>query len=123
MLPAAHAILFVLGADTGVTESDMAIWQRFVHGTGQLSRPGVMVVLNKTDTLWDDLRIAPVAASIIGQCRETAKTLGVDEHQVFALSAQKALLARVKGDTALDTTGGVAGLEQYLGETILKASH
>ncbi|MDJ0741406.1 MAG: dynamin family protein [Gammaproteobacteria bacterium] len=120
MLPAAHALLFVLGADTGVTQSDLEIWRQFVHGAGRVSRPGVTVVLNKTDTLWDDLRTShQVAASIFDQCRNTARTLAVDEQQVFAVSAQKALLARVKGDQALERRSGVAGLERHLGETIL----
>ena len=54
MLPAAQAVLFVLAADTGVTHSDLQIWQKFIQRPGHEGRPGVMVVLNKTDTLWDD---------------------------------------------------------------------
>ena len=30
MLPSAQAVLFVLGADTGVTRSDMEIWQHHI---------------------------------------------------------------------------------------------
>ena len=54
MLPAAQAVLFVLGADTGVTRSDMEIWQHHIKGFQSGRQRGLMVVLNKIDTLWDD---------------------------------------------------------------------
>ena len=31
MLPAAQAVMFLLGADTGVTRSDMEMWQHHVR--------------------------------------------------------------------------------------------
>jgi len=120
MLPAAHAILFVLGADTGVTQSDLQIWQRFIQRPGTQRRPGVMVVLNKTDTLWDEMRSAhQIAETIVKQCRGVAETLAVSNRQVFALSAQKALLARVQHNPSLERRSGIASLERYLGEAMM----
>ena len=120
MLPAAHAILFVLAADTGVTKSDLEIWRKFIQRPNQRERPGVMVILNKTDTLWDEMRSpGHIAGSIIKQCREVSKTLGVSPHQIFATSAQKALLARVKSDLALEHRSGIASVEKHLGDVMI----
>lgn len=120
MLPAAQAILFVLAADTGVTHSDLQIWQEYIQRPGYEERRGVMVVLNKTDTLWDDLRSSgQIAESIIKQCREVSRTLGVNAQQVFATSAQKALLARVKRAPALEQRSGIASLEKHLAEVMV----
>ena len=120
MLPAAHAVLFVLAADTGVTRSDLEIWQNFIQRPGHRERPGVMVVLNKTDTLWDELRPSQqVAESIFKQCREVAKTLGVNADQVFATSAQKALLARIQRNVALEQRSGIESLEKHLGGAMI----
>lgn len=120
MLPAAHAILFVLAADTGVTRSDLQIWQRFVQRPGQQGRPGALVVLNKTDTLWDEMRTPhEIAETIVRQCQDVAETLRVSSRQVFAMSAQKALLARVQQDTALESRSGIASLEGYLGDLLI----
>ena len=52
MIPSAHAILFLLAMDTGVTKSDMEIWQRYVQSY-QTRR---IAVLNKIDLLWDELK-------------------------------------------------------------------
>ena len=51
LLPSAHAALFVLGADTGVTRSDLDIWNDHLGGQGL----SCFVVLNKVDTLADPL--------------------------------------------------------------------
>jgi len=120
MLPAAQAILFVLAADTGVTRSDLQIWQRFIQRPGQQHRPGTLVVLNKTDTLWDEMRSPhQITETIVRQCHDVAETLGVRGRQVFAMSAQKALLARVQGDPALESRSGIASLEDYLGSALM----
>ena len=120
MLPAAHAVLFVLAADTGVTQSDLEMWQKFIQRPNHQERRGVMVVLNKTDTLWDELRSSrQIAESIIKQCREVSRTLEVSPHYIFATSAQKALLSRVQRDPALEQRSGIASLEKHLGETVV----
>jgi len=55
LLPSAHAVLFILAADTGVTHSDLQVWQKHVNA-GRVQRSGRVVVLNKIDGLWDGLR-------------------------------------------------------------------
>ncbi len=54
LLPSAHATVFILGADTGVTKSDLAIWRDHLGAHA----PTRFVVLNKIDALDDPLRHA-----------------------------------------------------------------
>ncbi len=95
LLPSAHAVVFVLGADTGVTKSDLSIWRDHL-GQASLER---FVVLNKIDTLADPM-VSPavVQAQIEQQRQDTAHTLGVPAERVFPLSARDALAARVDLD-------------------------
>jgi len=120
MLPDAQAVLFVLGADTGVTRSDLEMWQQFVKRPGSQRRRGLMVVLNKTDTLWDELRPQQeVIASIDRQCREVARVLDVGYHQIFAASAHKALLARIRGDRPLEQRSAIEQVEKHLSDAMV----
>lgn len=97
LLPSAHATVFIVGADTGVTKSDMAIWRDHLGGR----QGATFVVLNKIDALRDPLLTADqVAAHIEAQRRSTADILSVELDRVFALSARQALVARVEEDTA-----------------------
>ncbi len=120
MLPAAQAVLFVLGADTGVTRSDMEIWQHHIKGFQSGRQRGLMVVLNKIDTLWDDLRETDdVHEVILNQQRATAGLLGLEPRAVFPVSAQKGLLAKIKTDDTLLDKSGLLDLENYLGQDVL----
>ena len=116
MLPSAHAVVFVLAADTGVTRSDLSIWREHL---GQSSQDR-FVVLNKIDTLADPLLTpAEVQAQIERQRVNTAETLGVPQARVFALSARAALAARVDGDTASLQASRLPPLEQALADELL----
>ena len=120
MLPAAQAVLFVLGADTGVTRSDMEIWQHHIKGFQSGRQRGLMVVLNKIDTLWDDLREhEDIHEAIINQQANTAEMLGVDPKVVFPISAQKGLLAKIKNEKSLLEKSALLDLENYLGQDVL----
>ena len=69
LLPSAHACVFILGADTGVTKTDLAIWRDHL-GAHAAAR---YVVLNKIDALTDPLATAAdVRAQIERQCASTA---------------------------------------------------
>ncbi len=97
LLPSAHAVVFVLAADTGVTRSDLNIWQQHL-GQPSLQR---FAVLNKIDTLADPMApAADVLAQIEQQRLASAATLGLAAERVFPLSARDALAARVAGDDA-----------------------
>lgn len=120
LLPEAHAVVFVLAADAGVSRSDLEVWREQLPevGADPASR---LVVLNKVDTLWDALSDpSQVQAQIERQRASCAQTLGVALQQVFPVSAQKGLLAKVRGDAALLHASGLPQLEQALGEGLLQ---
>jgi Dynamin family len=116
LLPSAHATVFILGADTGVTKSDLEIWREHLDGRA-LER---FVVLNKIDTLVDPLSSAEeVAAQIEHQCEQVAHTLQVDVQRVFPLSARDALAARVAGDDAALAASRLPALEEALSARLM----
>jgi hypothetical protein len=117
LLPTAHAVVFVLAADTGVTRSDLAIWREHLGGSS-LER---FVVLNKIDTLADPLATPPeVAAQIEQQRLLAAATLDVPPQRVFALSAREALAARIeRGDADALAASRLPVLERALAAELL----
>jgi hypothetical protein len=121
MLPNAQAIVFVLSADTGVTRSDMDIWQQYLRGFRRKNnQTGLIIALNKIDTLWDDIKSDDEINNIIQtQCEKTAKTLSVNQSQVIGVSAQKGLLARIKGQNALLEKSNLLAIEKILAEDII----
>ena len=121
MLPSAHAVLFILAADTGVTHSDLVVWRDYVQGGGSRQR-GRLVVLNKIDGLWDGLRDeAKIEAEIAKQCASVADTLEVERAAVFPVSAQKGLVARITDDAALLERSRMPALEKALTSDLLPA--
>ena len=116
LLPTAHATVFILGADTGVTKSDLGVWRDHLGGHS-LSR---FVVLNKIDALIDPLAAAgEVDEQIARQCAETAQTLGITSDRVFPLSARQALAARVAKDDRALLESRLPALEAALGSQLL----
>ena len=116
LLPTAHATVFILGADTGVTRSDLGVWRDHL-GTHALSR---FVVLNKIDALLDPLAAAgEVDAQIALQCADTARTLAIGVERVFPLSARDALAARVVGDEVALQRSRLPALEAALATQLL----
>jgi len=116
LLPSAHATVFILGADTGVTKSDMAIWRDHLGA----HTPTRFIVLNKIDSLADPLAtLEQVEAQITLQQKETARTLGVKIDRVFPLSARQALAARVSGDDVGLNESRLPLLEGALGAQLL----
>jgi hypothetical protein len=119
LIPQAHAVLFLLGADTGVTKSDLAIWREHLVNDPQ-DKNSRLVVLNKIDTLWDALSSpAQMQAQIERQRASTAEILEIPQHQVMAVSAQKGLVAKVTNDSALLEQSCLPALEQALSERIM----
>ena len=124
VLPEAHAVLFLLAADVGVSRTDLDIWRNHLHGARGIDGRGRMVALNKIDLLWDELKDEARADDAIAkQARETARTLAVPESDVYPLSAQKALAARVKGDGPLLRRSRLFALEQRIARDIIPAKY
>ncbi len=110
-IPNAHAVLFLLGIDTGVTKSDLEIWQKHV----QRQHTRRVALLNKVDLMWDELKSDDeINASIERQKDETARILELSGADVLALSAQKALVGKIKNDAALIKKSGIDKLEAIL---------
>lgn len=117
VLPLAHAVVFMLAADAGLSRTDIEVWRERIsptHATGRF------VVLNKIDGLWDPLRTdEEIDADIGAQLESVARTLELPASRVFALSAQKALVARITGDDALLRRSRLAEFERALWHEIV----
>jgi hypothetical protein len=118
LLPQAHAVVFILAADTGVTKSDLTIWRQHLAGLGE--GESRLVVLNKIDTMWDALSSPEqVQLQIAAQRTDSADILGLSPLQVLAVSAQKGLLAKVNRDDKLLAASNLMELEVALGQGLL----
>lgn len=119
LIPQAHAVVFILGADTGVTRSDLAIWREHLITEGDADETRI-VVLNKIDTMWDTLSTnAHISAQIERQRDGAADLLGVSLSRVLAVSAQKGLQAKIQHDRPLLEASRLPALEAVLGEGLL----
>ena len=115
-LPNAQAVLFLLGIDTGVTKSDLEIWERYV----KVSQPAKIAVLNKIDLMWDELKTLPeIQAGMARMVETTSRALNLAPEKVFTVSAQKALVGRIKHDAQMVSRSGIERLEQYLANEII----
>jgi hypothetical protein len=120
IIPNAHAVLFLTATDTGITQADMQIWNDFIKGRARYK----LAILNKIDLLWDDLKPSQyVANEIEKQVNITAHQLGIAPENVFAISAHKALVAKIRKNTALEQQSGIIELETTLGNQIIQAKH
>jgi hypothetical protein len=119
LIPQAHAVVFILAADTGVTRSDLTIWREHLSVEADNAHAR-LVVLNKIDTLWDALSTPEqVDAQIARQRSTSAEILGLPEKQVIPVSAQKGLLAKISNDTELLMASHLPTLELALGQGLL----
>lgn len=120
IIPNAHAVLFLTATDTGITKSDMQIWAEYV----QKRSAHKLVVLNKIDILWDGLESdAEVDTLIQKQIKNTARELNLDASNIFAMSAQKALVAKIRKDHVLLKRSGIGLLETALANQMVETKH
>ena len=119
MLPNAHAVLFILAADTGVTKSEIDVWRQYISGT-RWKQKGRLAVLNKIDGLWDELKNEKeIEKEIQKQIKTSAELLGLETNQIFPTSAQKGLLAKINGDDALLAQSRLLELEKALSDELI----
>ena len=119
LIPRADAVVFILGADTGVTKSDLQIWKEHLISDDEKGASH-LVVLNKIDAMWDALSTpAQIQKAIERQRDSTAKTLGIQNSQVIPVSAQKGLVAKVNNDAQLLQASQLPLLEQALSSSML----
>lgn len=116
LLPQAHATVFILGADTGVTRSDLSIWRDHLSGPA-LAR---YVALNKIDTLVDPLSTPAEVEAVIARQRESvAQTLEIPAAHVFPISARLALTSRLSGDASGMAASRLEAFEHALSDGLL----
>src|SRR4029453_19070945 len=119
-VPDAEAIVFMLGADTGVTRSDRELWSEHIepiHGVEQTC----YVVLNKIDGLRDGFKPeSQILAEIERQVKAPAETLKVDPKRIFALSAKQGLIAKIHDDRDGLIKSRLYRLEQALAAGMLR---
>ncbi len=119
MLPNAHAVLFILAADTGVTKSEIDVWRQYISGT-RWKQKGRLAVLNKIDGLWDELKDEKeIQKELTKQIKSSADLLGLETNQIFPISAQKGLLAKVNGDSELLAKSRILELERALSDELI----
>jgi hypothetical protein len=119
MLPNAHAVLFVLAADTGVTKSEIDVWRQYISGT-RWKQKGRLAVLNKIDGLWDTLKSEDeVEKEIAKQVKTTGELLDLDASHIFPTSAQKGLQAKVNGEDELLEKSRLPILEKALSDELI----
>jgi len=120
MIPKAQAVIFILSADAGVTASDLAIWNDYIHIDEADHRAGRFAVLNKIDVLWDDLQGDRHVAENIARVRQTtANHLGIATEDIIPLSAKQGLIGRVKNDDLLLQKSALLKLERLISKRIL----
>jgi DNA repair exonuclease SbcCD ATPase subunit len=76
--------------------------------------------MNKIDGLWDGLKTADdIAAEIDRQVATSAELLGLPATQVYPVSAQKALVAKIRNDPALLERSRLPELEAALSRELI----
>lgn len=119
-LPDAQAVLFLLSAAAGVTASDMQIWRDHIELLRKENCTAVITLLNKIDSLWDDIADQQEVEANIQTLRKlTAKQLQMSAEHVLPISAKQGLLAKVGKNSALLQRSNFPILERLLAECVL----
>ncbi len=122
MLAQAHAVVFILAADAGVTASDMAVWENHIRVRERASEKGKLVALNKIDFLWDELLSDDeIESEQQRMVRETAGRLAIPSSSIFPLSAQKALVGKIKDEEELIRKSRIREFEYALANMLVPA--
>ena len=117
-----QGVVFVLGADTGVTRSDMQVWSSHVCVATRSRNNSRIVVLNKIDSLWDELLDdSQIEENIARQLADTAQLLKHPPGSILGISAAKGLIAKLRGDEELLGLSGISALEKKLSDDVIPA--
>lgn len=130
-LATAHTVIFILSHDTGVTSTDLELWETHLGGIKPKSKAKKdqeldgqsqlkLVALNKIDALWDGIRSeVEIQNEINAQVVATSKALNLDRKNIFPVSAQKGLLAKLENDPELLKRSNIGALEQAIAERLI----
>lgn len=121
LLPEAQAILFMLSVSTGVTSSDLEIWNRHIRDLALREYTGVYAILNKIDSLWDELESEAhnhqALTDIMTQC---ARFLSVAPDEVIPVSAREGLLAKIERNDRRLRRSNLPALENLLSNDMMR---
>jgi len=122
-LSTAHTVVFILSHDTGVTSTDLELWEKHLGGESNTSaerNQRKLVALNKIDALWDGIRNEQeIENEIMQQVMSTAKTLNLDPENIYPVSAQKGLLAKLSADEELLKRSNIQALERAIADKLI----
>ena len=119
LLGQAEVVVWVLTADQEVETEDTELWRRHLRGDRSTHQERMIVALNRLDPSLDQVE-GPTENRQITQ-RRLAAALGIEAAEVFQISAQTALVARVRGDEALLRRTGIETLEDRILTGLLQA--
>ncbi len=122
-LPEAHALLFVLSADCGVTASDFAIWNNHIKDLAARSNTALYGIINKIDLLEDEDALYPidVQEALNRLVRFSAQQLHLPTDNVLPLSARQGARSFMYNDEHLYQTSRLASLEEALATSVITA--
>lgn len=120
LLNQVDALVFILAADLGVSQSDLDIWRQ------HLKRPETpdhnrLAVLNKIDILWDGLTTPDeIERQLTSQRQLVQSWLELQDDQVMTVSAQKGLLARIRQQHDLLAQSQLEFFEKRLAHEVVR---
>lgn len=110
--------IFILDATTGITQLEQWFWDTYLS---HLPSPNKYLILNKIDTLSDVLQNQEEVDDIVAkQIKRNADLLNINQSNIFAISAQQGLVARVTNNIELFENSCLGYLEANLGTTLLQ---
>ena len=130
-LATAHTVIFILSHDTGVTSTDLELWETHLDGVSHKKKSAKgqgenatnqlkLVALNKIDALWDGIRSdEQIKNEIEAQVIATSKALKLERENIFPVSAQKGLLAKLEDDQKLLERSNIGNLEQAIANRLV----
>ena len=124
----ADALVFLLGIDTGVSRTDLDIWNQHISNLRKTpntqqgaASSRILALLNKVDMLWDDLLEPDQINAQVRTIRETtARQLRLPMEHVLALSAKQGLLAKASRDPHLLHRSQLPQLEALLAQQVAR---
>ncbi|MCG8316442.1 MAG: dynamin family protein [Pseudomonadales bacterium] len=115
LLPEAHAICFLLSASTGVSGTDLDIWNRHIRDLSLQESTGVYAILNKIDSLWDELESPAYNREMIRQMQnQCARLLSIAPDEIIPVSAKEGLVAKAEQDNERLEYSNMPALERLL---------
>ncbi|PIE41791.1 MAG: GTPase, partial [Gammaproteobacteria bacterium] len=119
LLPEADAICFLLSASTGVSSTDLDIWNRHIRDLSLRETTGVYAILNKIDSIWDELESPAYNREVVRQMQNRcAHLLSIAPDEIVPVSAKEAIVARADKDTDRLENSNLPALEKLLSEDI-----